>query len=119
MTIKVGEVGRDLYVGTTFDLSSNTELIIRFTSPDGAVKFNKDTSDGVTAPATPSPSLPASGDFSGGVLPADTYMLYTTDGTEFTTGGAGNWTICANYQDATPKSFDGDDTTLVIGEACD
>lgn len=116
--IKNGEVGRDLYVGTTFDLSSNTELTIRFTSPDGTIKFDKTTADGITAPASPSPALPESGDFSGGILPANTYMLYTTDGTEFTLGGDGNWNICTNYQDGTPKSFDGDDTTLVISPAC-
>ena len=81
--------------------------------------MEKDKMVAQAAPATPSPSLPASGDFSGGILAADTYMKYTTDGTEFTTGGAGNWTICTNYQDATPKSYDGLPTTLVIGEACD
>jgi hypothetical protein len=118
VSIKVGEIGRDLYVGTSFDLSSNTELIINFTSPDGSVSFSKAKADGVTAPAVDSPALPSSGDFSGGVLPANTYMMYTTDGTEFVDGGHGGWEICTTYQDATPKRFYGDDTTLLIAEAC-
>lgn len=109
MSIKSTEVGRDLYVGTTFDLSSNTSLKIKATSPTGVViEF---TNPDVTAPAVPSPSLPGVG-----ILPADTYMLYTTTAISFIESG--DWTICVEYQDATPKTFFGDDTLLVIGEAC-
>jgi len=117
MTIRDGEIGRDYFVSTTFDLSAFTELTIRFTSPDGTISFSKTTADGVSAPAVPSPAIPDLG-----ILPASTYMKYTTDGTEFiaggTPGGKGDWTVCTEYQDATPKLFYGDDTTLIVGESC-
>lgn len=109
MTIKAGEIGRNLYVGTQFDLSSNTGLKIKATSPTGVVK--EFTDPDVTAPGVDSPSLPDVG-----ALPANTYMLYVTTGTDF--DEEGDWTICTQYDDATPKTFFGDDTTLTIGEAC-
>ena len=112
MSIKVGEVGRDLYIATDFDLSGNTDLKIKFTSPDEATVVEV-TNPAVTAPAVPSPDLPLIG-----ILAANTYMKYTTDGTEFTAGGDGTWTVCVTYEDATPKKFFGDDGPLLIGEAC-
>ena len=122
MSIKVGDIGRPIYVPTSFDLSSNTELEIKFTSPDGQTKFSKTkTSDGVTAPAVPSPALPADTEtgFPGGVFAANTYMLYTTIAGDFDTGGDGLWSVCANYTDATPKFYQGDDGLLSIDPACE
>ena len=116
--MKKGDIGRPLYVATSFDLSANTNLEIKFTSPDGLTKFTKSKLlDGVTAPAVDSPSLPATDNFSGGVLPASTYMLYTTDGTEFDADG--DWQICTAYTDGTPKYYQGDDGILTIDPACD
>lgn len=109
MTIKQGEIGRDLYISTGFDLSSNTGLKIKVTSPLGVEK--EFTNPDVTAPATPSPSLPDLG-----ILPASTYMLYATTGIDFDEDG--DWTLCVEYTDATPKTFFGNDTTLTIGPAC-
>lgn len=113
MSIKVGEIGRDIYVGTSFDLSANTELTIKFTSPSGTIIVTKTSADGVTAPAVDSPALPGVG-----VFPANTYMLYTTQAGDFDSGGVGDWTVCTVYDDATPKKYFGDDTTLTIEEAC-
>jgi len=115
MTIKIGEVGKSLYVGTSFDLNDApfTVLKLKFTSPDGTITFERtDTVDGITAPAVDSPSLP-----NVGVLPANTYMLYLTQAADFTV--AGDWTVCSEYQDAAPSLFFGDDTTLTVEEACD
>ena len=121
MTIKDGDIGRPIYVASTFDMSGNTALSLKFTSPDGSVVITKSNPD-VTAPASPSPSLPSSTGFAGGILPASTYWLYTTDGTEFiaggSPGGAGNWTVCGTYTDGTPKFYQGDSGVLVISEAC-
>lgn len=122
MTIIQGDIGRPIYVPTTFDLSSNTELEIKFTSPDGTVKFTKNkTVDGVSAPAVDSPALPANTNtgFSGGVFPANTYMLYTTVGGEFS-HESGLWPLCTAYTDAT-KYYQSDppDGLLEVNEACD
>ena len=115
MTIKVGEVGKSLYVGTTFDMNAApfTVLELKFTSPDGTITFSRtDSGDGITAPAVDSPALP-----NVGVLPANTYMLYLTQAGDFTVDG--DWQVCAEYQDAAPSIFFGDDTVLTIGKACD
>lgn len=114
MTIKVGEVGKSLYVGTGFDLNAApfTQIALKFTSPDGVTTFTRTDADGITAPAVDSPALDNTG-----VLPANTYMLYLTQAIDFAVSG--DWQVCAEYQDAVPSIFFGDDTTLTIGEACD
>lgn len=117
MTIKVGDVGRPIYVATSFDLSANTALSLKFTAPDGVTTFTKNNPD-VTAPGVDSPNLPPSEGFPGGILPANTYMLYTTVAGDFDTGGAGTWQVCGAYTDGTPKFYQGDDGPLVIEEAC-
>jgi len=114
MTIKVGEIGKSLYVGTSLDLNAEpfTLLKLKFTSPDGNTTFERDSdSDGITAPAVDSPSLD-----NVGVLSANTYMLYKTQELDFTV--AGDWTVCAEYQDAVPSKFFGDDSVLTIEESC-
>lgn len=112
MTIKIGEVGKTLYVGTTFDLNAApfTVLTINFTSPDGSVTFQR-TSPEVQAPTVDSPPLP-----NVGVLPANTYMTYLTQASDFDT--AGEWTVCCRYEDAAPSLFDGSDAILVIEDGC-
>jgi len=115
MSIKIGEIGKSLYVGTTFNLNAApfTVLKLKFTSPDGTITFTRDnTADGITAPNTDSPALD-----NVGVLPANTYMLYKTQETDFAI--AGEWTMCCEYQDAVPSKFFGDDTVITIEESCD
>lgn len=108
MTIKATEVGKKFNYGTFYDLSANTALALKFTSPSGTVLTL--TNPRVTAPATPvvDPVL--------GELPANTYMQITTIDTDFTE--AGTWTVCGTYEDASPKKFFGDDATFTVEEAC-
>lgn len=109
-SIKVGELGKLFNYGTQFDLSSNTELTLKFTSPTD-VKFSlTKTGTRVTAPATAS----AEG------FEANTYMQIATLITDFTESGT--WTVCGTYANtgaSPPESFDGNDATFTIGEACD
>lgn len=109
MSIKVGEIGKALYVGTTFNLNAApfTELTLNFVSPDGTITFSRTTADGITAPAVDSPALDSTG-----VLPANTYMLYLTQASDFTV--AGDWTVQAQYNDATPSEFFGCVAVLTI-----
>lgn len=118
MSIKVGDIGRPIYVATNYDLSSNTALTLKFTAPNGEV-FTRTNPD-VTAPGIDSPALPPNEDnsFSGGVLPANTYMLYSSQAGDFDSGGSGTWTVCGSYTDATPKFYQGDDGALFISEGC-
>jgi hypothetical protein len=110
MTVRVGEIGAEINVGTTLDLSANTELRLKFTSPDGSIEFERTNPD-VTAPGVDSPSLP-----NVGILPANTYMAYATDASDFAV--AGDWTVCAVYADATPKLRFGQKTILSVLEGC-
>lgn len=114
MSIKVGEVGKSLYVGTTFNLNDApyTLLKLKFTSPDKTISFTRDSdSDGIIAPTINSPALD-----NVGILPANTYMLYKTQEADFTIHG--DWTVCCEYQDAAPSKFFGDDTIITIEESC-
>lgn len=107
MSIKVGDVGKSLYVSSgQYNLSGNTSLTIETKKPDNTTG---PTLTGVTAPATNSPDIPGSGVFS-----ANLYGLYKTSGADFDV--AGDWQIRLVYQDATPKKFHGEFATLTIGE---
>lgn len=112
MTIKVGEVGKTIYVGTTFDLNAApfTTISLIFTAPDGTTTFTR-TNPAVLAPAIDSPALP-----NVGILPANTYMTYLTQAIDFTV--AGTWNVCAQYEDAVPSLFIGDETGFAVAEAC-
>jgi hypothetical protein len=108
MTIKATEVGKAFRYATYFDLSANTALSLKFTDPNGDVSTI--TNPKVTAPASPvvDPDL--------GSLAADTYMEFDTEATDFTV--AGTWTVCGQYDDATPKVYFGDNATFTVEEAC-
>tara|TARA_R110000744_G_scaffold147450_1_gene260406 strand:+ start:145 stop:492 length:348 start_codon:yes stop_codon:yes gene_type:complete len=109
MSIKVGEIGKDLYVGTSFDMNAApfTSLALNFISPDGTVTFTRTSAaNNITAPNVTSPALPNVGN-----LPANTYMLYKTQAVDFAVDG--NWTVSTQYEDAT-SLFYGDTTILVI-----
>lgn len=111
MTIRPGEIGKELYVGTGFDLSSNTELTLNFKLTDRNISFSRNSADGVTAPGIDSPDLPDVG-----ILPANTYMLYITQANDFAFRGA--WCVNAQYEDATSVLFIGDNATLTVSAAC-
>lgn len=111
MSVKIGEVGKLIYVGTGFDMSANTELGIRFVSPTDSIDFTRLSADGVTAPAVPSPSLPDIG-----VLAANEYLLYATQAIDFTV--AGDWCVNAQYTESTTKFYIGDNGTLTVEDPC-
>lgn len=110
MTIRIGEIGKLIYVNTTFDMSGNTGLEINFTSPDGLIKFTRTNPD-VTAPNVDSPSIPGIG-----ILPANTYMVYPTQENDFEQEG--NWCLQAVYIDDTPKRFIGTEGLITIEGNC-
>ena len=111
MSIKATEVGKIFNYSTGFDLSSFTELTLKFTDPFGV----ETTYDTTTTPAVSAPGVNFN-DPSLGVLPANTYMQLTTTATTFTV--VGEWTVCGVYEDGTPKTFFGDDATFTVEEAC-
>jgi hypothetical protein len=110
MTIKATEVGKIFRYSTKFDMSSETELTLKLTNPDGTETILTSTGGRVTAPASPvtDPDL--------GSLLASEYMQITTIATDFPVGGA--WSVCGIYEDATPKTFIGNTATFTIGDAC-
>jgi len=111
MAIKATEVGKVLNYSTGFDMSSFTDLELKFTSPTNVKKsFTNSSGTRVTAPSV-LVSDPVLGD-----IAADTYMQLTTLATDFTEDGIYN--VCGIYTDGT-QVFHGDDAALTIGEACD
>ena len=121
--LKYGEVGKGIYVNASFDLNAApfTELTLKFNL--GNQTFTRNTGDGVTAPAVDSPALPPnpSAGFPGGVLPANTYVLYVTAATDWDATAfdqVGDWEVCLTYEDAAPTVLHGDDSILEIGEGC-
>ena len=116
MTLRVGEVGKKIYVGVDFNVNTApfTEVTLYFSPPEDsdAVAFNRNSSSGVTAPTTDSPDL--GGDI--GVLPANTYLVYVTQAGDFTHSGF--WTVCAKYEDNAPSVLYGDETRLTVDKAC-
>jgi len=119
MAIKVGEVGKPVNYPTTFDLSSSTEMTLKFVSPSGVVLELTQTGGRVSAPAvelTNEPVIQKDGSIKNQTVPASTYMQITTIASDFTEEG--DYTICGTYQDATPKTFFGDENKFPIGAAC-
>ncbi len=120
MTVKIGEIGKTIFIGTGDDLDLNdapfTVISLKFTSPDGLTTFTRSNppliSEVVAAPAVASPSLE-----NVGILPANKYITYLTQAADF--NAVGQWTVCSGYQDAAPSLFSGDDTTITVEEACD
>ena len=110
MTIKATEVGKIFRYSTLYDMSSQTELTIKLTSPDGTETVLTGTGGRVTAPASPvtDPDL--------GSLLASEYMQITTIATDFPVGG--EWTACGIYEDATPRTWIGNSATFTIGDPC-
>lgn len=110
MTIRIGDIGKTLYVGTGFDMSLNSDLEIRFKSPAG-VEFTRTSSDGITAPATPSPNLPDVG-----ILAANEYLQYTTLAGDFTE--TGDYCVIGVYVEGALITYLGTPAILTISAAC-
>lgn len=112
MAIKIGEIGKTIFVGTTFDMNAVpfTLITLKFTAPTGGTSFVR-TTPTVTVPNVDSPNLA-----NVGVLPANTYASYLTDGVDFDV--VGDWAVCLQYEDAVPSLFSGDDTTVTVEGAC-
>lgn len=109
MTIRVGEIGKSLYVFTAFDMSANTGLEITFKSPAG-VSFTRTNPD-VTAPNVDSPNIPGQG-----ILPANRYLVYSTQEQDF--NSTGEWCINSVYIEGTEKKFIGSSGTLTVSPLC-
>lgn len=107
MTLRVGEVGKTIRADCNFDLSSYSELTLKFTKPDGTT-VSKTTADGVTAPGSEVT------DSDGNVFSASEYMEY-----DFESGvldQSGQWTVQPIYNDAVPKTFKGEPKTFSVLE---
>jgi len=73
MSLTVAESGKLFYVATEFDMSSNTELEVVFTKPDGTQSIKTKTGGEVVLGT-------AAGTFPGvGAVLANEYMIYTIE----------------------------------------
>ncbi len=102
MSIKENDVGKIIIVNAGFDLSSNTELSLVFTKPDGTTVVTKTSADGVTAPAT---DLTVLIDTVETTLNGNEYFSYPTESGFLTP--AGRWSVYGIYTDGTPKDMAG------------
>ncbi len=114
----VGASNISLFLSAEFDLSSATELEIKFVSPGGLVKFTRTQSAGeVSAPAVDSPVIPG---VPTSPFAANMYALYVILADDFTEGGDGEWNVCLTYTDTvtTPPTVLIGTGTLSIGPDC-
>lgn len=110
MSVKVGEVGKLLIIGSGgFDLSGNTELRVVLKKPDGTTTVTKLKADGVSAPATPI-TVPVDGVDT--TFEANEYWQYPTESGVLDIDG--RWQIHGEYVDATPKDFCGDSSLFDV-----
>jgi len=73
MSLTIGESGKLFYVATEFDMSSNTELEVVFTKPDGTTVTKTKTAGEVVLGTS-------TGTFPGvGAVLANEYMIYTIE----------------------------------------
>lgn len=73
MSLTVGEVGKDFYVATGFDMSANTDLEIVFIKPDGTT-ITKSKTGGEVALGIVDGTFPGVG-----AVLANEYMIYVTE----------------------------------------
>ena len=106
MGLKVGEIGKIINVNAGFDLSSNTDLQIKFTKPDlTTLTVNK--AGGVSAP-----NVDFTDPDTGEVFKANEYWSYPTASGDIDQAGA--WKLSGRYIDATPKDFCGDTANFTV-----
>jgi len=110
--LKVGEKGKTVQIGASFDMSSNTDLNILFTKPD-QTQLTVNTAGGVTAPAiqvtidvlidgVPTPKT----------FEANEYFEY-----DFVSGDldqSGTWVANGIYIEGALKEFCGDPFTFTV-----
>lgn len=108
MTIRVGDIGKDVVLFTKIDMSASTALTMVFTKPDGT-KLTKTNPD-VTAPASPlvDPIL--------GTLPANEYLSYTLVSSDIDQTGL--WTVCGTYADSIPTHLSSASNTFTVLAGC-
>lgn len=111
MSLRVGEVGKTIRVNCGFDLSSNTQLTLVFTKPSGATA-TKTKADGITAPVVDAIEYEDDGTTVVQTFTANEYMEYDTESGLLDESGI--WSVRAQYDDATPKTFIGDTTTFTV-----
>ena len=111
MSITTTGYGKIFRVGTSYDLNNPpfTTITLRFTSPDGLTTFDRTNPD-VSAPAVDSPPTEI------GIIPANTYMQYETQAGDFTQ--AGDWEVCAIWEDATRRYPPDAPSILTVLEGC-
>lgn len=98
MAIFVESEGWVLRVNAGFDMSSNTELSLIFTKPDGT-SVTKTSADGVAIGAGVT-------DADLGVLAANEYVEYSIENGLITSADAGEWTVQLLYTNTTPAPDD-------------
>lgn len=101
----VNEYGIIYYLGTSFDMSAYTALILTFTKPDGTtlVVQNPDVSI-VAAPVTTTK----------GVFAANTYFKYTFQDGDI--DQAGTWTVRGTYRESPTVQLFSTVDTFVVSE---
>ncbi len=105
---KVGDIGRNILINASFDLSANTDLQIQFTKPDQTTLL-VDKAGGVTAPA-----VNASVDVDGvpTTFLANEYFLYPWKSGDL--DQSGTWVGNGIYIEGTTKRFCGDAVTFTV-----
>ena len=106
--LKVGEIGKILQVGSSFDLSANTDLKLEFTKPDQTTLI-VDKAGGVSAPITGT-TVDVNGVAT--TFDANEYWQYATSSGDL--DQPGTWVLNGVYIDATPKEFCGDSFTFLV-----
>ena len=104
MTLHVGEIGKTIIHGTSYDMSSSTDLEMYLVQPDGTTVTVLNAR--LTAPASP---YAAGGDI--GTLAASTYFSFTSVALDFPV--AGEYTIYGKYTDSTHTFYSEPDTITV------
>lgn len=91
VNLKVGEIGRIFRYATGYDMSSETEITIKFVKPD-ATTVSKVTADGITLKnALTDPTL--------GALSSNEFADYVIESGVFDQAGA--WSAQLTYTDGT------------------
>ena len=112
MGFRLLESGKNLNVNAGFDMSSNTELTLTFTKPDGTTQVTKTTADGVALGAGETdPDL--------GVLTANEYVTYPIEAGFLDT--AGTWQVDLTYTNtaSTPDDvFIGECASFTVSGRC-
>lgn len=98
MALRVGESGKVIRVAASFDMSSNTELSLTFTKPDGTTSTKTKGASQVTlgTGAVTDPDL--------GSLSANEYVEYEVEAGFI--DQSGSWSVYLTYTNATPDPDD-------------